>query len=295
MIGKLDKTLKLRFITLCVDEEFFNPVKMGMRDASKLLNAESDFVGTEDIDIPEQIQLVTEAIGDYVDGIALNIADKTAFNGVIQKASKKGIPVVAFNIDASHGSAGNLCSVCQDVYEAGRTFGRNATGLLSAESNVLMTVHSDGISALEDRLRGIQEILYKKKISWHLVTTGIDSQKAADIISETLKANPDIKAILCTGQADTEGAGLSVERDFPHKGLYIAGFDLSPEILRLIQKGFIDFTIDQQPYLQGFLPVVQLVLYIRYGIKPANVDAGATIINNENVGDVLRLSEKGYR
>jgi len=295
MINKLDKKLKLRFITLCVNEAFFGPVKKGMHEASKLLNADSDFVGTEDIDIPKQIQLVKEAIRDRVDGIALSIADKTAFNGVIQEASDKRIPVVAFNIDASHGTAGHLCSICQDVYEAGRTLGKYAMGSLPVKSKVLMTIHSNGISALEDRLRGIQEIISEKKITWNLITTGIDSQKASDIVSETLKANPDIKAIICTGQADTEGAGLSVERDFPHRGLYVAGFDLSTEILRFIQKGIITFTIDQQPYLQGFLPVIHLLLYIRYGIKPSDVDTGANIINRENVGNILSMSVKGYR
>ncbi len=100
---------------------------------------------------------------------------------------------------------------------------------------------------------------------------------------------------LSSGQPDTEGAGLSVERDFPDKKFYIAGFDLTPEILKLIQKGYIDFTIDQQPYLQGLFPVIQLVLHIRYGIKPSDVDAGANIINSENVDDMLSLSVEGYR
>ena len=53
--------------------------------------------------------------------------------------------------------------------------------------------------------------------------------------------------------------------------------------------------IDQQPYLQGFLPVIQLALNIRYGIRPAAVDAGAAIIERENVDSILDLSRAGYR
>jgi simple sugar transport system substrate-binding protein len=65
--------------------------------------------------------------------------------------------------------------------------------------------------------------------------------------------------------------------------------------IRFIRIGIVDFTIDQQPYLQGFMPVVQLILNIRYGIKPAVIDAGANVINKDSVEDVLRLSLEGYR
>ena len=119
--------------------------------------------------------------------------------------------------------------------------------------------------------------------------------RASEIISRSLNVLTDVSAVICTGQADTEGAGLSSEKDFPERNLFIAGFDLSPKILQLIKREIITCTIDQQPYLQGFLPVVQLSLYIRYGILPSNVDAGANIINRYNAGYVLNLSKKGYR
>ncbi len=88
------------------------------------------------------------------------------------------------------------------------------------------------------------------------------------MITDELNKHPDIKFILCTGQADTEGAGLAIEKNFAGKGYTAAGFDLSPEILRLIKAGYIKCTIDQQPYIQGYYPVIQLALYKRYGIMP---------------------------
>jgi len=75
----------------------------------------------------------------------------------------------------------------------------------------------------------------------------------------------------------------------------VAGYDLSPTILRLVEQGTIAFTIDQQPYMQGFYPVVQLALWRRYGIRPSNIDAGATLITAENVEQVRALSAAGYR
>jgi simple sugar transport system substrate-binding protein len=70
---------------------------------------------------------------------------------------------------------------------------------------------------------------------------------------------------------------------------------LSPEILQYIMQGHISFTIDQQPYVQGFYPVVQLTLFKRYGIMPSNMDTGAALITSENAESVLKLSEKHYR
>lgn len=104
-----------------------------------------------------------------------------------------------------------------------------------------------------------------------------------------------VEAVLCTGQADTEGAGLAVERAFAGRGLYVAGFDLSPEILRLVRAGTIAATVDQQPYLQGFYPVVQLALYRRYGLCPLSIDTGAALITRENADSVMALSATGYR
>ena len=74
-----------------------------------------------------------------------------------------------------------------------------------------------------------------------------------------------------------------------------AGFDLTPEILRMIKAGTIRFTIDQQPYIQGFYPVVQLTLLKRYGIMPASMDAGAAVIAKDQADSVLQLTEPHFR
>jgi simple sugar transport system substrate-binding protein len=295
MDEKLVKKLKLRFISLCAGEDFFLPVKKGMRDAGDALNADCSFVGTDDIDIPRQVRMLEAAVSEGVDGIALNLADADAFTPAIGIAARAGIPVVAFNIDASRGKAGNAGAVCQDFYSAGRALGGKAAQQIEPGARILATVHSDGISALEDRLRGIKESLRSKDPSWTLVTTGMIPDAASERIAAALAADSSIAAVLCTGQADTEGAGLAAQKLPASRRPSVAGFDLSPRILALISEGIISFTIDQQPYLQGFLPVVQLVLNIRYGIRPSFVDAGAAIIEKDNVKAVLELSRQEYR
>lgn len=288
--------MKFIFITCSVGEAFFNPVKKGMKDAADLMGVACDFTGTEDVDLEAQADMVRKAVAEGYDGIALNIIHAEAFNAVMAEALAAGVPVVGFNVDGTHGKGPHLSAVHQDLYQAGRTVGGLAAAALPDNVKVLMTVHSEGISALEDRLRGMQEVLREKRQArWKILVTGIHSDQAAVAVKKALDTDRELKAVLCTGQADTEGAGWAVERNFREAGIYVAGFDLTPEILRLVKAGTIAFTVDQQPYVQGFYPVVQLALYCRYGIRPSSLDAGATVITREDVDRVLKLSAAGYR
>ncbi|MFW6164113.1 MAG: substrate-binding domain-containing protein [Planctomycetota bacterium] len=283
------------FVTCAVDAPFFKPVKKGMRDAARRMDVDCEFIGTEGVDPEAQAAMVRRAVADGCDGLAVNLIDPKAFDEVVQEARDKGIPVVAFNVDDHATPNARMSAVCQNLYQAGRSMGKAALEFIPSNSQVLMTMHDEGVSALEDRLRGAQEVLKTQGVTWTVVITGNDSQKGAEVIAQALKANPKIRYVLGTGQSDTEAAGLTIEKHFAGQGYASAGFDLSPETLRLVQAGIIRFTIDQQPYVQGFYPVVQLALHCRYGLMPSDIDAGAAFITRENVESVMALSEKEYR
>lgn len=290
-----DRSLRFLFVAPCVDEAFFGPVKKGMQDAAALLGVQCEFVGTEDVDIPAQCELVRKGIVGGYDGIAVDIIDPTGFDAVLKEARSRGVPIVVFNTDGGKDLCLRMSAVSQNLYEAGRTVGRTALDKLPQGCKVLFTQHSKGVSALDDRLAGIREILKTKDITGEVLISGTSPAQAAKVISEALQADPAIKGILTTGQADTEGAGLAVEQMRAKRNCYVAGFDLSPGILRLLKAGVIDFTIDQQPYIQGFYPVVQLTQYCRYGILPASIDAGASVIRSADADRILILSQAGYR
>lgn len=295
--GQLDSARPLRyaFITCAVNAKFFEPVEKGMNDAARMMGVECDFIGTEGVDVEAQASLVRQAVADGYDGIALNLIDPVAFDGVVREAIDKDVPVVAFNVDDHLTPNARLSSVNQRLYEAGETLAEHLLALIPNKAHILMTMHDEGVSALEDRLRGEQTILKKKDIRWTVLVTGNDSVKGAEVVANALKEHPDIRIILGTGQADTEAAGRAIEKHFPNKGYWSAGFDLSSETLRLIQQGHIRCTIDQQPYIQGFYPVIQLTLYLRYGLVPSDIDAGAAIIDRTNVEQVIKLTQQKYR
>jgi len=288
-------SLRLIFITCAVHQKFFTPLKKGMHDAAEMMGVECTFTGTPGVDTRVQAEMVRKAVADGYDGIALNIIDPAAFDEVIEEAVSQGIPVVAFNVDDHATPNARLSAVCQQLYQAGVTCGRHAAAWIPDNSHILMTQHDRGVSALDDRLRGEQDALREKGVRWTVVTTGNDAGKGAEVVAEALKKNPDIRVVLGTGQSDTEAAGLAIKRHFRGKGYWCAGFDLSENTLVLIKEGHIRFTIDQQPYVQGFYPVVQLTHCIRLGIMPSSVNAGAGIIDRSNVDRVTELTAKGYR
>jgi simple sugar transport system substrate-binding protein len=287
--------LKLVFITCCVDQAFFAPVKKGMNDAAKMMDVDCDFIGTKDVDVPKQVEMVRQAIANGYDGIALNLIDKEAFDDVVADAIAKGVPVVGFNVDDDSTPNARLASVNQRPYAAGRVLATHALSEIPDEAHILITKHDNGVSALDDRVRGIQEVLKTKKITWSSVITGNDAKAGAEKVSKFLRDNPDVRIVIGSGQSDTEADGRAIEADFPKGGYWVAGFDLSPKTLDLIQQGYIHFTIDQQPYVQGFYPVIALTLNLRYGIAPSDIDAGAGIVDRRNVKQVTQLTTEGYR
>ncbi len=292
---KTVKQLRFVFITTCEKEDFFIPVRKGMADAASLLGVDCSFTGTEEVDLRKQAEMVEEATRQGVDGIALSIIDTLAFDDVVQNAVNKGIPVVAFNVDDRYTPNARLSGIAQNFYKAGFDLGERVSEQIPENSTVFLTMHSYGISALNERVRGEMDALKKRNITGKVLITGTDPEGARDKITDELINHPEITAIICTGQADTEGAGLAIESRYQGRGYLAAGFDLSPEILRLIKSGYILCTVDQQPYMQGFYPVVQLYQYCRYGILPGDTEIVASFVDRDNVENVEKLCAGHFR
>ncbi|MCU0959315.1 MAG: substrate-binding domain-containing protein [Pirellulaceae bacterium] len=290
-----ERPLRLAFITCCRDAPFFEPVQQGMRDAAAKMGVECKWMGVEGVDMAAQARLIGEAVAQGYDGIAVNLVDPEAFDEAVAAAIARGVPVVGFNTDDHATPNARLSCVNQRLYEAGRALAEHVAGDIPAGAHVLMTMHDEGVSSLLDRLRGLQDVLREKRVRWTVCITGNDAAHGTDVVASALRTHPDIRVVLGTGQSDTEAAGRALERDFAGQGYWSAGFDLSPTTLRLIQAGHIRGTVDQQPYVQGFYPVVQLTLLLRYGIQPSSLDAGAAIITRQTAAQVLELTRQKYR
>jgi len=289
-----DHPLKFVLITPFADIPFFAPVKQGSADAAKQMKVQCEFRGPGGSSTDGQVAMIRQAVAQGCDGIAVNIIDSAKLAPVIDEVIKAGIPVIAFNCDDKAVATKRLSAVCQNVYEAGRTLGRTVAPSIPDGSSVIITVHDEGVSALKARQRGIIEGLKDKNLKFETIAAA-SRDEAIKLVTERLKEHPEVKTILCTGQSDTEGSGLAIERGFSGKGYLVAGFDLSEETLRMIKEGTIRFAIDQQPYVQGYYPVVQLAQYCRYGIVPSDIDAGAGLVTLDNADRIMTLCKQNYR
>jgi simple sugar transport system substrate-binding protein len=287
------KRLKIQFVGVFINEDFFKPVKRGMEEAGRDLGVDVAFTGDTGGDAEIVNRMIREAVDAGVDGIAVDIIHPTANRDAISYAMGKGVPVVAFNVDATNGGGPHLAFTQQDFVNAGKNLASYMASFIPAGSKVLLTQHDAGVSALEDRAQGIRLGLEAKNVSFIDLITTSETDVAAVKVEEALRANPDIKAVLATGQADTEGAGIAAKK--LGLKLPIGGFDMSPQILNMIKAGEVNVTTDQQPYMQGYYPVLQLVLNLRYGLMPCNIDAGAGLVDSKNADQALDLTLKGYR
>lgn len=271
-----------RFLLLTpfVDYDFFVPMKQGAADAAKALGVEVTFSGTPDGDVKKLASQGLEGLKGGYAGIGVNMIDAQAFDAVAEAAAKKGLPLISFNVDDARTPNARLATVGQNMLQAGRKFGEAMAPVISPETHVLLTMHDPGITALEERAAGAQEALKDRRLKWTTLVTGTDREAAVAKMKAALASDPSIRVVLGTGEADTQAAGLAIERYFEGKGYIAAGFDTGGDILRLVKQGTLRLTVDQQPYAQGFFAIASLALAHRSGLKPVSVDTGATLIRS---------------
>ncbi len=288
------KQYKFVVITHATAVPFFVPVRKGAEDAGKLIGADVTYTGPSGFDIQKQVEFMKSAIAQGADGIACTLPDPTAFNDVVKEAMSKGIPVIAINADAP--KSGRMAYIGQGNYDAGRSMGEQIVKLLPSGGDVILSIHTAGAENLEARLKGVKDVLDAKGgFKYRVVTAGTDLVKAESLLASALQANPNVKGMF--GVEDISGIAIGhiIEREGLKGKVFGGGFDLVTETLDEIAKGNMQFTIDQQPYLQGFQGVMELYLYKKFNLSPADINTGIAPVTAENVDTVKKLAAEGYR
>jgi simple sugar transport system substrate-binding protein len=269
-------------------------VRKGVEEAGRLLGVDASFTGPAGFDISRQVEFIQAAIAGGADGIGTTMPNPDAFNDVVAEAKARGIPVLALNADAP--ASGRLAYIGQGNFEAGQSMGREIHKLLPDGGQVLLCTHTAGAFNLEERLRGVQSVLESAGgFKSHVLATSTDLVKASSLIASYCQGNPETRG--CFGVDDITGSAIAqvIEREGWKGKVYAGAFDLVPDVMRAIQEGTMQFTIDQQPYLQGFQTVMQLYLLKRFQLAPTDVNTGVAAITATNVDAVVKLAAEGYR
>jgi len=273
-------------------DTFWDLIRKGATAAAAKDNIK--LVYSSDPNAGNQANLVQNAIDQKVDGIALTAAKPTAMKDVIAKAKAAGIPVVGFNSGVGDWQKlGMLEYFGQDENIAGQAFGQRLNQL--GAKHALCVIQEQGQVALESRCAGLKKGFTGKTDI--LYVNGTDMPSVKSTITAKLKQDSSIDQVATLGAPIALTAVQSLA-DAGSKAK-VATFDLNKDLVKAVQNGSVEFAVDQQPYLQGYLAVDALWLYKTNGNfsggSTAPVLTGPAFITKDNVDQVAKFAAKGTR
>jgi simple sugar transport system substrate-binding protein len=272
------------------DDTFFVPAINGAKAAAALMGLKVD-VQYGNNDDSTTTSIVNTAMANGVNALDLSVQD-SALNKDICQAVAKGVPVVAYNSNGATGS-GEKCLpayIGQDFVASGALIAEKllATSNVKSGDSAFCPVEYPAQSYAVDREKGAQEVLKAHGITCAELGTGVQPGQAKAAEVNYLLGHRNTAAILGLGQ-DALEAAVAAAKQLNLK-VPIVGFDLSPSILTSIKSGAIIATVDQQPYQQGFLSVMELALQMKYGLQPASINtSNGALITKSNVDAVTSL------
>jgi simple sugar transport system substrate-binding protein len=300
--GDFPSTPKWKFVFVChvTTNSFFTPTQYGAQDACALLNCEFQWTGSKDSIVAEMVNATKTAISAKADGIALAVVDKDAFNAPVDQALSAGIPVVSYNADGAKDDPGTnrLAYIGQGLYDSGFQLGQRALASGLASGDVVGFIATPGALNIQPRIDGASDAIKQsgKPIKFTPVGTNADVTKGLSIIDAYAQGHPNLTGMLAVDAGSTQAVGQVVQKyKMRDKGLKVAGgFDLVPETLQAIKGGSLDYTIDQQPYLQGFLPVLYLYMYKLSGglVFPSETNTGLLFVTKDSVDPYLQTKTR---
>jgi simple sugar transport system substrate-binding protein len=273
-------------------DAFWSVVKAGAEQAGKDEGVKVTY--QSDGDPQNQSQLIDAAVSQKVDGLVVSMANPDALKEAIGKAVQAGIPVVTINSGQDKSAEfGALEHVGQDETVAGRGAGGKLKE--AGVTHLLCVVHEAGNIGLDQRCRGAALGIGSGKLD-RLQVDGNDLQSAQATVKAKLQADKSIDGVL----ALNPGVGAVTVDAVSEAGssAKVATFDLNADVVKAVQDGKILFAVDQQQYLQGYLPIVFLTLYkanlntVGGGLP---VLTGPGYVTKDNAAQVADLATKGTR
>ncbi|NBM16084.1 sugar ABC transporter substrate-binding protein [Streptomyces sp. GC420] len=292
--GKADtERIKVAMITHAAPgDTFWDLIRKGAEAAAAKDNIE--LVYSNDPNAGNQANLVQNAIDQKVDGIAVTLSKPDAMADAVKKAVDAGIPVVAFNGGLDNWKDMDILSFFgQDEAVAGEALGEKLNDL--GAKNTLCVIHEQGHVGLEARCAGVKKT-FKGKTT-NLYVNGTDMPSVKSTITAKLKQDSAVDHVVTLG-APFALTAVQSAADAGGKAK-IATFDLNKDLVGAVKSGDVQFAVDQQPYLQGYLAVDSLWLYkfngnfSGGGVEP--VLTGPAFVDKDNVGQIARFAEKGTR
>ncbi len=273
------------------NDAFWSVVKNGVSLAAEHTGANVDYRAPETFDMVAMSQLIDAAVNQEPDGLVVSIPDGDALGPSIQRAVEAGIPVISMNSgsDVAPG-LGVTLHVGQSEYDAGEAAGKKLAEM--GGKKAVCVNHEVGNVALDLRCEGFTKG-FGGEVT--VLPTSNDPAEIEAKVAAALSSDEDVDTVMALG-ASTAGEPTVAAAKASGRDLNVASFDLSANFLQSIVDGDAAFAIDQQQFLQGYLPVVFLANNAAYGLMPGgNVPSGPNLVTKDKAAQVIDLSAKGIR
>lgn len=289
--------LKIAFSCYNTTNPYFTPTKVGAQDAGAQVGVEMLWTGVPDGNTVAQIAQFRQLVASGYRGIAVIPLEADAWIAPIKRAIAEGVVVVCANSDSPQ--SGRELFFGQDLVGAAVVQGRMLAKLAGGHGKVAMTNCAPGLLALDQRIEGAK----KGVAAGGLEAVGVFNTNPSDMASERstirdiAQSHPDLAAMMPLCGPDTAAAGLVKQEMKAHWP--IVGTDLMYQTLEMIRDGVIDGTVGQQPYLQGYAPVMYLYQRValfgpKLDLPGGNYFMANEIVTKKNVAEYLER-EKRFR
>ncbi|WP_428929194.1 sugar ABC transporter substrate-binding protein [Marinibacterium sp. SX1] len=274
------------------NDPFWSVVKNGVQKAGEDTGANVEFRSPETFDMVQMSQMIDAAVNQEPDGLVVSIPDADALGPSIQRAVEAGIPVISMNSgsDVAH-ELGALLHVGQSEYDAGKAAGAKLAEMGGTKG--ICVNQEVGNVALDLRCEGFADG-FGQEVT--VIPTMNDPTEVESKVRAALDSDPDVDTVLGLGASLVGEPAVAAVEALGRDDVLIASFDLSAGFLEAVAEGKAAFAIDQQQFLQGYLPVAFLALNAQFGLIPGgDVPSGPNLVTQDAAGQVIDLSAQGIR
>lgn len=264
-------------------DSWWNTIKNAINVAGEQMGVTVEYRNPPTGDLADMARIIEQAAASSPDGIISTIADFDVLSGPLGNAVAMGIPVITINSGTEEQSKeiGALMHVGQPEKAAG--FGAGEKAKAAGVTKFLCVNHYITNPASVERCQGYAEAL-GVELGNQMIDAGQDPAEIKSKVMAYLQTNPDTNGILTLGPTSAEPTIAALNENGQAGTIHFGTFDISSEIAAAIKSDVVAFAIDQQPFLQGYLPVVILTNLARYGVVPGNsINSGPGFVTKDNI------------
>lgn len=271
-------------------DTWWNTIKNGIALAGEQVGADVEYRNPPTGDIADMARIIEQATASGPDGIITTLADFDVLKGPISAAVDQGIDVIIMNTGTPEQAreVGALMYVGQPEYDAGFAAGQRAKG--EGVTKFLCVNHAIQQPTVGERCRGYADGL-GIDLGDAMMDSGTDPAEIKNKVLAYLSANPDVDGILTLGPVSADPTIAALQENGLAGEIHFGTFDLGEEIVKAIREGTINWGIDQQPFLQAYMPVIILANWDRFGVLPGNnINSGPGFVTADGLAKVEQFA-----